>query len=225
MRPPLRITSDREVQIRGFAEKLGLDFGKLSRKEKLILLQTQLHIHDVLLGGKERVMVPPQPTLDDYKKEVHKDNPDATDKELDKKIQEAEQEHNEVLDASRVADSDPPALVNVNKVLTKDMIETISAADEKESPEMVNLLAKAIVLNPSIGAIDVHKAPGATIEDQKEYCWQVILNFLSDKSQQVSIQVVTELVTARKLNRPVGWMNRDLLQTLTDAIGAVPERS
>ena len=225
MRPPLRITSDREVQIRGFAEKLGLDFGRLSRKEKLILLQTQLHIHDVLLGGKERVMAPPQPTLDDYKKEVHKDNPDATDKELDKKIQEAEQEHNEVLDASRVADSDPPALVNVNKVLTKDMIETISAADEKESPEMVNLLAKAIVLNPSIGAIDVHKAPGATIEDQKEYCWQVILNFLSAKSQQVSIQVVTELVTARKLNRPVGWMKRDLLQTLTDAIGAVPERS
>ena len=70
MRPPLRITSDREVQIRGFAEKLGLDFGRLSRKEKLILLQTQLHIHDVLKEGKERVAVPPDPSDQDYREEV-----------------------------------------------------------------------------------------------------------------------------------------------------------
>ena len=225
MRLPLRITADREVQIQGFAEKLGLDFSKLNRKEKLILYQTQVHIYDVLLGGKDRIAVPPQPTLEDYQKEVKKDNPDVADKELDKKIQEAEQQHNEVLDVSKVVESEPPSLVNLNKVLTKDMIEAIGTTDDKESPEMLNQLAKEIVLNPSIGAIAVHKAPGATVEDQKEYCWQIILNFLSAKSQSVSIQTIVELITARKLNKPVGWMTKDLLQTLTDAIGPVPERT
>ena len=224
MRPPLRITSDREVQIKGFAEKLGLDFNKLNRKEKLVLYQTQVHIHDVLLGGKDRIAAPPQPTLEDYKKEVQKENPGLADKDLDKKIQEAEQQHKEVLQVSLVVEAEPPALVDLNKVLTKDTMEAISAADENESPDMLDQLSKEIVLNPSIGAIAVHQAPGTTVDDQKEYCWQVIRNFLDAKSQTVSIQTITELVTARKLNRPVGWMTKELLQTLTDAIGAIPEK-
>ena len=55
MGPPLRITADGEVRIRGFAKKLGLNSNKLSRKERLTLYLTLMYIHDVLNSGKERI--------------------------------------------------------------------------------------------------------------------------------------------------------------------------
>ena len=222
MNPPLRLTADREVRIRGFAEKLGLDYDKLSRQERLILYQIQIHVYDVLNGGKERVAAPPPPTLEDYQKEVKKDNPNITGKELDKKALEAEQQHAEVFEVSFVADSDPPALVDLEKVRSKDTLEAVEAADDKETPETVIQIAREIALNPSIGAIAIQQAPGHTIEDQKEYCWGIIRNFLAAKNQQITIQTVTDLVVARKLNRPVGWITKDHLQLLTDSIGAIP---
>ena len=90
MGPPLRITADREVQIKGFADKLGLNSNKLSRKERLTLYLTQMYIHDVLNSGKERISTLSQPSLDDYVTEIKRDNPSVPGRELDKQVQEAE---------------------------------------------------------------------------------------------------------------------------------------
>ena len=90
MGPLLRITVDREVQIKGFAEKLGLNSNKLSRKERLTLYLTQMYIHDVLNSGKERISTLSQPSLDDYVTEIKRDNPSIPGREVDKQVQEAE---------------------------------------------------------------------------------------------------------------------------------------
>jgi len=226
MSRPLKITADREVMIRGFAEKLGLNFNKLSRKERLTLYLTQVHIHDVLNGGRERVSAPTQPpTLEDYQKEVKRDNPTLSGKELDKEVQEAERQHAELLEVSQVIDTAPPALVDLDKVQAKDTIEAISTADEKEAPDAVLGAARDIALNPSIGAFEISKAPGASVNEQRNHCWEIIQKFLDSNSQEVTIQKVTEMVVARKLNRSVGWLTTDHLQTLQDALGPVPEKT
>ena len=226
MNRPLRITPDREVMIRGFAEKLGLNFNKLSRKERLTLYLTQIHIHDVLNGGKERVAAPTQPlTLEDYQKEVKRDNPALSGKELDKEVQEAERQHAELLEVSQVVDTAPLALVDLDKVQAKDTIEVINTADEKEAPDAILGVARDIALNPSIGAFEISKAPGTSVDEQRSHCWEIIQKFLDSNSQEVTIQKVTEMVVARKLNRPVGWLTADHLQTLQDALGRAPEKT
>ena len=226
MNRPLRITPDREVMIRGFAEKLGLNFNKLSRKERLTLYLTQIHIHDVLNGGKERVAAPTQPlTLEDYQREVKRDNPALSGKELDKEVQEAERQHAELLEVSQVVDTAPPALVDLDKVQAKDTIEVINTADEKEAPDAILGAARDIALNPSIGAFEISKAPGTSVDEQRSHCWEIIQKFLDSNSQEVTIQKVTEMVVARKLNRPVGWLTADHLQTLQDALGSAPEKT
>ena len=226
MNRPLRITADREVRIRGFAEKLGLNYNKLSRKERLTLFLTQIHIHDVLNGGKERISAPTEPpSLEDYQKEVKRENPSLAGRELDKQVQEAERQHAELLEVSQIADSVPPALVDLDKVQAKDTIEAIGTADEKEAPDAILRAARDIALNPSIGAFEISKAPGSSADEQRSHCWEIIQNFFDSNSQEVTIQGVTEMIVARKLNRSVGWLTADHLQTLQDALGRVPERT
>ena len=226
MNRPLRITADREVRIRGFAEKLGLNYNKLSRKERLTLFLTQIHIHDVLNGGKERISAPTEPpSLEDYQKEVKRENPSLAGRELDKQVQEAERQHAELLEVSQIADSVPPVLVDLDKVQAKDTIEAIDTADEKEAPDAVLRAARDIALNPSIGAFEISKAPGSSADEQRSHCWEIIRNFFDSNSQEVTIQGVTEMIVARKLNRSVGWLTADHLQTLQDALGRVPERT
>ena len=79
--------------------------------------------------------------MDDYVTEIKRDNPSIPGRELDKKVQEAERWHTELLGVSQVAESVPPMLVDLDKVQMKDTLEAIGAANEKEAHDTINRMA------------------------------------------------------------------------------------